>query len=224
MRLWAQGVACRMVSKVMQPRKWFLSIKRVVDLLMASLALVLLSPLIVLIAVAVKLSSPGPVLFRQARLGKGGVPFTMYKFRTMQDNSPMVRNADGSAFVGAGDPRLTRIGGFLRNSTMDEIPQLLNVLKGEMSVVGPRPDLVEQLEIYDDLMRRKLEVKPGMASLSLVHGRNSLPWYKRAELDVYYVDHCSIIFDAEIFLKACAQVLLRKGVYYSKDYRGEIRN
>jgi len=162
------------------------------------------------------------VLFRQRRLGRGGRPFVMYKFRTMLHNAPMVRNPDGSAFVGAGDPRLTRIGRLLRDYTLDEIPQIFNVIKGDMSVVGPRPDLVEQLELYDDLMRRKLEVKPGMASLSLVHGRNSLPWYKRAELDVRYVDNCSLRYDAEVFLKAFVLVLLRRGVYYSEDYKGEI--
>ena len=207
-----------------RPGKAYLFAKRAIDLIGASLALVVLLPLSLLISVVVKLGSPGPVLFRQERLGKGGVPFTLYKFRTMRDGAPMVRGADGSAFVGAGDPRLTRAGKFLRDSTLDEIPQLVNVLKGDMSLVGPRPDLVEQLELYDDLMRRKLEVKPGMASLSLVHGRNSLAWYKRAELDVYYVDHRSLLLDAKIFLMAFLLVLLRRGVYYPKDYGGEIRN
>jgi undecaprenyl phosphate N,N'-diacetylbacillosamine 1-phosphate transferase len=196
-------------------------VKRGIDLLVASFALLVLSPLIVLIGVAVKLSSPGPLLFRQERLGQAGVPFTLYKFRTMQDNVQMVRNADGSAFVSAADPRLTRIGRFLRDYTLDEIPQLFNVLKGEMSVIGPRPDLVEQLGLYDDLMRRKLEMKPGMACLSLLCGRNSLPWYKRAELDVYYVDHQSLRLDAEIFFKGCVSVLRRRGVYYSEDYNGK---
>jgi lipopolysaccharide/colanic/teichoic acid biosynthesis glycosyltransferase len=204
--------------------KAFLFAKRAIDLVGASLALVVLLPVVVVVCVVVKLGSPGPMLFRQKRLGKGGVPFTLYKFRTMRDGAPLVRNADGSAFVGAGDPRLTRAGRFLRDSTLDEIPQLVNVLKGDMSLVGPRPDLLEQLELYDDLMRRKLEVKPGMASLSLVHGRNSLAWYKRAELDVYYVDHRSLLLDAKIFLMALLMVLLRRGVYYPVDYEGEIRN
>jgi lipopolysaccharide/colanic/teichoic acid biosynthesis glycosyltransferase len=202
----------------------FRFVKRALDVIVSALALVVLLPLVAVIALAVKLSSPGPVLFRQQRLGQGGGPFTLYKFRTMLHESPMVRGRDGSAFVGAGDPRLTRVGRLLRDSTLDEIPQLVNVLKGDMSVVGPRPDLLEQLELYDDLMRRKLEVKPGMASLSLVHGRNSLAWYKRAELDVYYVDHRSLLLDAKIFLMAFLMVLLRRGVYYPKDYEGEIRN
>jgi undecaprenyl phosphate N,N'-diacetylbacillosamine 1-phosphate transferase len=212
-----------MVSKMQRPEKLFLFVKRAVDLVVASLALITLSPLILLIAVVVKLSSPGPVLFRQARLGKGGAPFMLYKFRTMRVGAAPVRNADGSAFVGAGDPRLTRSGRFLRDYTLDEIPQLFNVLGGEMSVIGPRPDLVEQLELYDDLMRRKLEVKPGMACLSLLGGRNSLPWRKRAELDVYYVDHRSLCLDAEIFFKGCVSVISRRGVYYPEDYKSETK-
>jgi lipopolysaccharide/colanic/teichoic acid biosynthesis glycosyltransferase len=207
-----------------QPGTAFFFAKRAIDLAGASLASVVLLPVAAVVCVVVKLGSPGSVLFRQKRLGKGGVPFTLYKFRTMQDGAPMLRNADGSAFVGAGDPRLTRAGRFLRDSTLDEIPQLINVLRGDMSLVGPRPDLVEQLELYDDMMRRKLEAKPGMASLSLVHGRNSLAWYKRAELDVYYVNHRSLLLDAKIFLMALLMVLLRRGVYYPVDYEGEIRN
>jgi len=156
-------------------------------------------------------------LFRQKRLGKGGKSFTLYKFRTMQHNAPVVRNADGSLFVGDKDSRLTLVGQFLRNYTLDEIPQLLNVLKGDMSIVGPRPDLIEHLELYDDFMKRKLEVKPGMANLAVVHGRNTLPWRKRIELDVYYIDHRSLKFDLEIFLKGVVLVVLRKGVYSPLD-------
>jgi lipopolysaccharide/colanic/teichoic acid biosynthesis glycosyltransferase len=198
--------------------------KRAVDLLVALLSLLVLSPLIVIIAMAIKLTSPGPILFRQNRLGKNGVPFRLYKFRTMQQHAPAIRSADGSAFVGVGDPRLTRIGKFLRDYTLDEIPQLINVLRGDMSVIGPRPDLVEQFELYDELMKRKLEIKPGLACLSLLGGRNSLSWYKRAELDVYYVDHHSFWLDVEIFFKGCVSVLQRRGVYYSQDYDRKIGN
>lgn len=211
------------MAKTERSEKLFLFLKRAIDVIVASLALLLLSPLIILICLVVRLSSPGPVLFRQARLGQGGAPFMLFKFRTMRVGAPPVRNADGSAFVGAGDPRLTRAGRFLRDYTLDEIPQLVNVLKGEMSVIGPRPDLVEQFELYDDLMKRKLEVKPGMACLSLLKGRNSLSWRKRAELDVYYVDHRSLRLDAEIFFKGCVSVLLRRGVYYPEGYEGETR-
>jgi lipopolysaccharide/colanic/teichoic acid biosynthesis glycosyltransferase len=191
--------------------------KRGLDIVVAGSALLVLWPLALLIAVVIKLTSPGPILLRQPRLGKDGVPFTLYKFRTMQVNVPIVRGRDGSAFVGAGDPRLTRIGQFLRDFTLDEIPQVLNVLKGDMSIIGPRPDLVEQLECYDNVMRRKFEAKPGMACLSLLAGRNSVPWRRRVELDIYYIDHCSLRLDAEIFLKGCVSILQRDGVYYSMD-------
>jgi lipopolysaccharide/colanic/teichoic acid biosynthesis glycosyltransferase len=199
-------------------------IKRAIDVVVASVSLMILSPLIGIVAILIKLTSTGPILFRQARLGKDGVPFMLYKFRTMRDNVPLVRGADGSAFVGAGDPRLTPIGKFLRDYTLDEIPQLINVLRGEMSVIGPRPDLVEQFELYDELMKRKLEIKPGLACLSLLGGRNSLSWYKRAELDVYYVDHRSLWLDAEIFCKGCISVLHRRGVYYADNYDSKISN
>jgi lipopolysaccharide/colanic/teichoic acid biosynthesis glycosyltransferase len=195
-------------------------VKRILDLAMASVALVVLSPLIAVIAIAIKLSSPGPILFRQRRLGKHGAPFTLYKFRTMRANVEMIRSPDGAAFVRESDPRLTAWGRLLRDFTLDEIPQLFNVLKGDMSVIGPRPDLVEQFELYDELMRRKLEVKPGMACLSLIEGRNSLPWRKRIELDVYYVDHRSLTLDARIFVKGCISVLLRRGVYDSPSRAG----
>jgi lipopolysaccharide/colanic/teichoic acid biosynthesis glycosyltransferase len=112
------------------------------------------------------------------------------------------------------------VGQFLRNYTLDEIPQLLNVLKGDMSVVGPRPDPVEILGIYDELLKRKLEVKPGMVSLALVYGRNVLPWRQRVELEVYYIDHRSLQFDLGIFLKGMVRVVLRKGVYSPPDHQG----
>ena len=220
----ATAASTKAAAAERRPGMFFSPTKRAIDVVGASLALLILLPVAAVIAVVVKLGSPGPVLFKQSRLGKGGVPFTLYKFRTMRRDAPVVRNADGSAFVGEGDPRLTRAGRFLRDSTLDEIPQLLNVIKGDMSLVGPRPDLVEQLELYDEMMRRKLEVKPGMASLSLVHGRNALAWRKRAESDVYYVDHRSLLLDAKVFLMAFLLVLLRRGVYYPKDYEGGINN
>src|SRR3989304_10330071 len=158
----------------------YLLIKQIIDVALLSLVLFFLSPLLFLIAILIKIDSPGSILFCQKRLGEGEKPFTMYKFRTMHHNAPIVRNPDGSIFVGDGDLRLTRVGRFLREYTLDEIPQIFNVLKGDMSLVGPRPDMVEHLELYDSLKRRKLEVKPGMANLPLIRGRNSLSWDERA--------------------------------------------
>jgi undecaprenyl phosphate N,N'-diacetylbacillosamine 1-phosphate transferase len=196
--------------------------KRAIDVAVAGLTLIVLAPLIAVLALSVKLTSRGPVFFKQERLGLKGAPFTMYKFRTMRQGVEMIRNPDGSIFVGDKDPRLTPVGKLLRDYTLDEIPQIINVLKGDMSVVGPRPDLVEHLALYDDLLRRKLEVRPGMASLGLIHGRNSIAWRRRAELDAYYVDHLSLKLDLEIFLKGVVLVLLRRGVYYPEDYKDRI--
>ena len=191
--------------------------------MVSSLVFIVLSPLLFLIAILIKINFPGSVLFCQKRLGEWGKPFTMYKFRTMHHNAPIIRNPDGSIFVGDKDPRLTCVARFLREYSLDEMPQILNVLKGDMSLVGPRPDMVEHMELYDELRRRKLEVKPGMANLSLIYGRNSLSWGDRAKLDAYYVDHRSLRLDLEIFLKSAVSVLLRKGVYYPEDYQDRIR-
>jgi lipopolysaccharide/colanic/teichoic acid biosynthesis glycosyltransferase len=187
--------------------------RRAFDLVVAGSATLVLSPAMLLIAALIRLESPGPVLFRQQRLGKHGLPFTIFKFRTMLHGAPPVYNADGSMYVGDDDPRLTRVGRFLRETTLDEIPQVFNVLKGEMSVVGPRPDTVDQLEAYDDLMRRKLEVKPGMASIALLHGRNSLGWRERAQLEVDYIERSSVLADTGIFLRGLGMLLLRRGIY-----------
>lgn len=197
----------------------YLVSKRVIDVLFTSLTLVVLMPFIVLIAILIKIDSPGPVIFRQQRLGRGGRPFTMYKFRTMQHNAKPIRNPDGSHFVGADDSRLTRVGRVLREYSLDEMPQIINVIKGDMSLVGPRPDLIEDLELYDDLRKSKLAVKPGLANFTLLHGRNSLSWDERVELEAFYAAHCCLRLDLEIFLKSIARVLQRKGVYNSEDYQ-----
>jgi undecaprenyl phosphate N,N'-diacetylbacillosamine 1-phosphate transferase len=187
--------------------------RRVFDLVIAGSATVILAPAMLVIAVLIRRESPGPVLFRQKRLGLHGRPFSIYKFRTMLHGAPPVFNSDGSMYVGDEDPRLTRVGRFLRETTLDEIPQVFNVLRGEMSIVGPRPDTVEQLEAYDELMRRKLEVKPGMASIALLHGRNSLGWRERVRLEVDYIERSSLIGDLDIFLRGLLALVLRRGVY-----------
>src|SRR5215813_553921 len=139
-----------------------MQLKRVFDLVLAGLAVILLAPVGAICAALVGLTSPGPVLFRQRRLGLRGAPFWLLKFRTMQDNCPFLSNADGSAYTGQDDPRVTTAGRFLRSTSLDELPQLLNVIRGEMSLVGPRPDQAEQLRFYSGAERLKLEVKPGL--------------------------------------------------------------
>ena len=186
--------------------------KRLVDMLGAGVALVVLLPLLAAVALAIKLTSPGPIIFRQRRLGRSGEPFSLCKFRSMRVNAPDIRNHDGSAFSGEGDPRVTPIGRFIRKTSLDELPQLFNVLKGDMSLVGPRPDQVDQIRFYDEQEKRKLLVKPGITGLAQISGRNDIPWKLRKALDVRYVDERSLLLDFQILLRTIPYVLLRRGI------------
>jgi len=187
--------------------------KRLIDMLGAGVALALLSPLIAAVALAVKLTSSGSVIFRQRRLGRNGRPFDVYKFRSMRVDAPDVRNPDGSAFSGEDDPRVTAVGRFIRKTSLDELPQLLNVLVGDMSLVGPRPDQVDQIRFYDEVEKRKLLVKPGITGLAQISGRNDISWKMRKALDVRYVDERSLLMDLEILARTIPYVLLRKGIH-----------
>jgi undecaprenyl phosphate N,N'-diacetylbacillosamine 1-phosphate transferase len=182
------------------------------DLLIASLLLVALSPVLLACALAVRRSSPGPILFRQSRLGQDGRPFELIKFRSMHENAPDLFNRDGSAWLGANDPRVTRVGRFLRKTSLDELPQLINVLRGDMSLVGPRPDQVHQLRFYTETEKRKLKVRPGMTGLAQVSGRNNISWERRKALDVQYVDRQSLWLDLSIFARTIPYVLSRKDI------------
>lgn len=182
------------------------------DLLIVCVLLVVLSPVLLACALAVRWSSPGPILFRQRRLGLHGRPFEVLKFRSMIHNAPDLRNADGSAYTGDDDPRLTRVGRFLRNTSIDELAQLLNVLRGDMSLVGPRPDQVDQIRFYTELEKRKLLVKPGITGLAQISGRNNITWEQRKALDVEYVDRQSFWLDLAILAKTIPYVLLRKDI------------
>jgi lipopolysaccharide/colanic/teichoic acid biosynthesis glycosyltransferase len=192
-------------------------LKRVVDVLISVAALIVLSPLMLIIGLAVRLTSPGPILFCQSRVGQGGKIFTCYKFRTMYVDAPDIRNPDGSTFNAEDDPRLTRVGRFLRKTTLDELPQFFNVLKGDMSIVGPRPDLPDQICFYSERHKKRLLVKPGMTGWAWIHGRNSIPWELRRDLDVEYVENYSLWKDFYILLKTIPMVLFAKGVYVSPD-------
>lgn len=192
-------------------------IKRITDIIGSLLALVSLLPLFLLIAVLIKLDSRGPALFRQTRVGKDGKPFTCYKFRTMYVDAPDIRLPDGSSFNAEHDPRATRVGRFLRKTTLDELPQFINVLKGDMSIVGPRPDQPDQVRFYGERDKKRLLVKPGMTGWAWVHGRNSIPWELRRELDVEYVENYSLWLDFQILLRTIPMVLLAKGVYVSPE-------
>jgi lipopolysaccharide/colanic/teichoic acid biosynthesis glycosyltransferase len=195
---------------------WQEATKRTIDISVSVTLIILFAPLYVLIALAIRLDSPGRVLFRQRRLGRDGVPFTLYKFRTMVKNAPDLRNADGSTFNSPCDRRVTRLGRLLRSSSLDELPQLFNILAGAMSVVGPRPDQVDQARFYSgDEWRRNL-VKPGITGLAQVSGRNAILWAARKQLDLEYVARQSLLLDLEILLRTLPCVLASRGIFVTQ--------
>ena len=171
---------------------------RITDVALAGLGLVVTSPFLAAAAVAIKLEDGGPILFRQTRVGKDGADFELLKLRTMVEGAE--RQGAGYA-VDRGDARITRVGRFLRRTSVDELPQLWNVVRGEMSVIGPRPTLRYQVERYDERQRRRLEVKPGITGWAQIHGRAELSWPERIELDVWYVEHRSPMTDLLILLR-----------------------
>lgn len=188
-----------------------LLVKRLLDIAVSAVGLAVLAAPFALIALAIKLDSRGPVFFRQERVGKDGKRFICWKFRTMIEGAI---NQGLGVTIARDDPRITRVGRFLRNWGLDELPQLINVLKGEMSLVGPRPTFPYQVALYNDFQKRRLEVKPGITGWALVNGRNRLPWEERIKLDVWYVDHWSLWLDVKILLKTLWVVLItREGLY-----------
>jgi lipopolysaccharide/colanic/teichoic acid biosynthesis glycosyltransferase len=195
-------------------RLWNRAAKRLLDLSVAIPAVILLALPFAAIALAIKLDDGGPVFFRQERVGRGGRPFRVWKFRTMVVDA--VSKGLGVT-VAAGDERITRVGRALRNLGIDELPQVLNVLTGEMSLVGPRPTLSYQVEHYDARQRRRLEVRPGITSLAVVSGRNALSWKDRIELDVWYIDHWSLGLDLKILFRTLWCVLVTREGLYGKD-------
>ena len=195
-------------------------LKRLVDLVVATLALVALFPLMLLTAVAIKIESPGPIIFRQTRVGKWGTPFTCYKFRSMcvdaekQKKDLLTRNeVDGPIFKMQTDPRITRVGRIIRKLSIDELPQLFNVFQGNMSLVGPRPPVPQEVDQYQFDHLRRLEVIPGLTGLQQVSGRSDLPFDRWVELDMQYIAQQSVRKDIEILLKTIPAVVLGKGAY-----------
>ena len=191
------------------------ALTRALDLTIGIAGSIVTAPVVALLALAIRLESPGHPIYRQTRAGRSGELFSMYKLRTM------VRGAE---FTGAGlaiqegDDRITRIGRFLRRYSLDELPNLWNVVRGEMSIVGPRPTLQVQVEQYTDHQRRRLAVKPGITGWAQVNGRASLPWTVRIELDIWYVEHRSFALDLRILARTVGMVLTGRGLY--KGERG----
>lgn len=184
--------------------------KHMLDRLIAAVLLCLLSPALLAIAAAIIFESGRPALFVQARVSRNGALFPVYKFRTMIQGA---MNKGLGTTVAADDERITRVGAFLRAWSLDELPQLLNVLKGRMSLVGPRPTLEYQVVQYTPFQRRRLEMKPGITGWAQVNGRNALSWAQRIELDVWYVDHFSLLLDVRILLRTVGVFLRREGLY-----------
>jgi lipopolysaccharide/colanic/teichoic acid biosynthesis glycosyltransferase len=180
------------------------------DRVASALLLVLLSPVLIGLAIAIVVDAGWPPLFVQERVGKAGRIFRVYKFRTMINNA--IDQGLGTT-VSRSDGRITRIGAFLRTWSLDELPQLLNVLKGDMSLVGPRPTLAYQVAQYTDYQRRRLEMKPGITGWAQVNGRNALPWPERIKLDVWYVDHFSLMLDLHILIRTIGVFVRREGLY-----------
>lgn len=180
--------------------------KRIFDLVVSLILLIILSPLFIIIAIAIYFTMGAPVLFKQVRPGLHGIPFTMYKFRTMTED----RDADGRLLPD--EQRITRLGRFLRSTSLDELPELVNVLKGEMSLVGPRPLLMQYLPLYTPEQARRHEVLPGITGWAQVNGRNAISWEDKFKLDVWYVDNWSMSLDIRILLLTVWKVLLREGI------------
>jgi exopolysaccharide biosynthesis polyprenyl glycosylphosphotransferase len=195
-------------------------IKCLIDRSLGVLALVLLSPILLAVAVAVRVESPGPVLFRQLRTGKDGRQFTMVKFRTMVRDAAERRPAlleqndgDGVLFKLRDDPRVTPLGRMLRRYSLDELPQIFNVVAGDMSLVGPRPPLPDEVDLYEKHVHRRFAVKPGMTGLWQVSGRADLTWAESVQLDLRYVDNWSLLLDLQILGRTLGTVLRGQGAY-----------
>ncbi len=195
-------------------------VKRSIDVVLAGLILFLAAPLMGFLALMIKLESPGPVLFRQERVGKNGHRFTCFKFRSMIENAEQqldrlksLNEADGPLFKIKADPRMTLVGKWLRRFSLDELPQLYNVLRGEMSLIGPRPPLPSEVEQYQEWHKRRLEVSPGLTGLWQISGRSGLTFDEMALLDIYYVENWSLGLDTKIMLQTVPKVLLGDGAY-----------
>ncbi len=185
----------------------YILLKRIIDIFLASIAFIALLPIFAMVAILLKILNKGAgAFFLQARPGKNGKIFKVIKFKTMTDERDMQGN------LLSDEKRLTKVGAFVRKTSLDEIPQLLNVIKGDMSLVGPRPLLVEYLPLYNEFQARRHEVKPGITGWAQVNGRNAISWEKKFELDVWYVDHISFGLDMIIFFLTIKKVLIREGI------------
>lgn len=190
------------------------AIKRLMDFSVSAFAMPILVPLIAAVAIGIKLDDGGPIFHRGERMGKDGRIFRMFKFRSMKVNSPDLRNADGSTFNGDTDPRVTRIGKILRKTSIDEIPQLINVLLGDMSLIGPRPSLTTTpYSQYNDIRKKRVSVRPGVTGYSQAYFRNSITQEEKFKYDCDYVDNITFTGDVKILKRTILSVLKRDNIY-----------
>src|SRR3954470_15031360 len=190
---------------------------RAFDAVLAALALVVASPFLLAAAIALKLESRGPVIYRQLRVGRDGEPFELWKLRTMVSGAEAM---GAGIYVLEGDARITRVGRLLRRFSLDELPNLVNVVKGEMALVGPRPTIQEQVDRYTGRQRRRLEVKPGITGWAQVNGRASLPWPERIELDIWYVENRALRLDLRILARTVRLLVTGQGLYSEDRFQG----
>lgn len=196
-------------------------IKRLLDILLSLLLMPFVLITVGICGILIKLDDQGPVFYCGKRLGKDGRMFKMYKLRSMKVNAPDMRNADGSTYNSDDDPRSTGIGRMLRKTSLDELPQTFNVLRGDMSFIGPRPDLPEHINYYEGEEIRKLEVLPGISGYNQAYFRNAAEWKERLKNDVYYANNISFILDVKIFFKTISGILMRNGIYTNASNRSK---
>lgn len=192
---------------------YFNFVKRFIDIIIGLLAFPFVLVLIIIMGPIIYFNDKGPIFYNAERLGLNGKPFKMFKFRSMFVNAPDIRNEDGSTYNGDDDPRVTKVGRFMRKTSLDEIPQFLNVLLGDMSLIGPRPDPLDDMNIYTEHQKKKLIVRPGITGYNQAYYRNSVEQNEKFEHDVYYAENISFLLDLKIFFKTIATVLSHDSVY-----------
>lgn len=194
-------------------------IKRIFDFLFSLIIIPFILLILLILFPIVKLNSKGPFIYKSERVGKNEKPFIMYKIRTMKINSPDIKNEDGTTFSSENDPRVTAVGRFLRKFSLDELPQIFNVLFGQMSIIGPRPDMFNELIVYDKngYDRTRFLLKPGITGYAQVKGRNAISWDDKNKYDVYYVENISFILDVKIFFLTFVKVLKSEGINQKTD-------
>lgn len=200
--------------------------KRLIDLTLSLIALPFFEIIFVILAPIIFLTDRGPVFYNAPRLGKNGKVFKMYKFRSMRVNAPDIRNKDGSTYNGEDDPRVTWIGRIMRKTSLDEVPQLLNVLNGDMSIIGPRPFVTTHYYGYDKLepkMKKRISVRPGITGYSQAYFRNSISQDEKIEKDCYYADHVSFALDIKIFFQTVKSVLMHENIYVSDEIKADAK-